>query len=57
MVMQDTNKVVLDYSFKNKERDKIDTGLWKLIHRGKYVEESIVPQGFNLVCEGTKIEI
>jgi hypothetical protein len=55
--MEDTCKVVIDYygvKDKNK-RQEIDTGLWKLIHKGIHIETNTVPVGFNLVCEGNKI--
>jgi len=50
LVMEDTCKVIID-----RKLDKnADTGLWKLIHKGNYIEETTVPVGFNLVCEGFK---
>jgi hypothetical protein len=50
--MDDTLKVILDYS----HNSNADTGLWTLIHKGKFVETPQVPVGFNLVCEGVKIK-
>lgn len=53
--MEDTAKVIIDYfSAKEKERDQIDTGLWKLIHKGSFIETNTAPVGLNLVCEGVK---
>ena len=50
--MEDTLKVILD----NSQNTNADTGLWTLIHKGKFVETPQVPVGFNLVCEGVKIK-
>lgn len=50
--MEDTCRVVIDY----KKDKSSDTGLWKLIHKGILVEDSSVPAGFNLLCEGVKIK-
>jgi hypothetical protein len=55
LVMEDTCKVLLDYNPKSKS-EFTDTGLWKLIHKGKYVEDAQVPPGFNLLCEGIKVK-
>jgi hypothetical protein len=53
--MEDTCKVVVDYySKKGKEREEVDTGLWKLIHKGNFIEEPAIAPGFNLICEGLK---
>jgi len=49
--MEDTLKVILDYS----QNTNADTGLWTLIHKGKFIETPQVPAGFSLVCEGVKL--
>lgn len=57
MVMEDTTKVVIDYnSAKKIDKPNIDTGNWKLIHKGMKIETSTVPVGFEMLIQGTKID-
>jgi len=51
--MDDSLKVLIDYQ----NNPNADTGLWSLIHKGKFIETPQVPVGFNLVCEGVKIKL
>ena len=50
--MEDTLKVILDYP----QNTNVDTGLWTLIHKSKFIETPQVPIGFNLLCEGVKLK-
>eukprot|EP01017_Pseudomicrothorax_dubius_P040157 TRINITY_DN6245_c0_g2_i2.p1 TRINITY_DN6245_c0_g2~~TRINITY_DN6245_c0_g2_i2.p1 ORF type:complete len:778 (-),score=219.61 TRINITY_DN6245_c0_g2_i2:841-3174(-) len=53
LVMEDTAKVIVDYaSARKKERRKIDTGLFEMIHRGSEVTEQVKTVGLDLFCEG-----
>jgi tubulin monoglycylase TTLL3/8 len=54
LVMEDTLKVIVDYNFA-KDKTNVDTGLWKLIHKGNYIEINNPPPGLNLMCVGNKI--
>jgi hypothetical protein len=47
LVMEDTLKVVLDYPGQIIKDSDIDTGLWTLIHKGKYIEQNHSPPGLN----------
>jgi hypothetical protein len=48
--------VAVEYNSATKNnRDCIDTGLWKLVHKGQLAETNIC-LGLNLVCKGTKIK-
>jgi tubulin monoglycylase TTLL3/8 len=49
-VMEDTLKVVIEGG-----SDKEGTGNWKLIHKGKYIDQGHNPPGLNLVLNGEKI--
>jgi tubulin monoglycylase TTLL3/8 len=53
-VMNDTLKVLLDY-IPSKDKSSIDTGLWKLIHKGNKIDESSTQPGLNLLCVGERI--
>lgn len=50
--MDDTLKVLYDHH----PNSDVDTGLWTIIHKTKFIEAPQVPVGFNLVCEGVKIK-
>lgn len=51
-------KVVVDYGMEKskKARKTIDTGAFKKIYKGKYVEEKTNVVGLNLVCEGVALK-
>jgi len=53
-VSEDIVKVVVDYGMEKskKARKDIDTGAFKKIYKGKYVEENSGTVGLALVCEG-----
>jgi hypothetical protein len=53
-VMDDTIKVLLDY-IPSKDKQNIDTGLWKLIHKASFVDGGNAQPGLNLLCIGEKI--
>lgn len=54
--MEDTIKVTVDYNLAPKhQREVVDTGFWKLIHKGELAEANGC-MGLNLVCKGTKIK-
>jgi hypothetical protein len=45
--MEDTLTIVVDNSEENNN--------WQLIHKGKLIEQTHNPPGFNLICTGEKI--
>ncbi len=53
-VMSDTIKVILDY-IPSKDKTNIDTGLWKIVHKGKYIDSGNTQPGLNLLCVGERI--
>jgi hypothetical protein len=53
-VMSDTLKVILDY-IPSKDKANIDTGLWKMVHKGKHIDSGNTQPGLNLICVGEKI--
>ena len=47
---------IVDYNLSSKDDKKyIDTGKWKLIHQSTKIKDILVPNGFNLMCQGMKI--
>ncbi|KAL4480394.1 hypothetical protein ABPG74_020910 [Tetrahymena malaccensis] len=57
-VSEDIIKVVIDYGMEKskKARKNIETGAFKRIYKGKYVEEKTNVVGLNLICEGVALK-
>ena len=55
---EDIVKVVVDFGMEKskKARKEIDTGAFKRIYKGKYVEENSGTVGLTLVCEGVAMK-
>lgn len=57
-VSEDIVKTVVDYGMEKskKVRKTIDTGAFKRIYKGKYVEEKSNSVGLTLLCEGVAMK-
>ena len=57
MCLDDIVKVVVDYNdAPKKERKKIDTGAFKLIHKGVEIPDKHITTGLNLGIEGVQLK-